>query len=95
MIFPSELRCSAKLFAYDTSLFLVVTATNLNKYYENLGKWTPPWKLFFNRDPTKMTYGVLFSRKKKFICPNLTFIGKDVNRSQSQKHLVLVINPKR
>ena len=40
---PSELRCSAKLFADDTSLFSVVenvneTTKNINKYLENINK---------------------------------------------------------
>ena len=42
---PSEVLCSAKLFADDTSLFSVVenvneTTTNLNKDLENINKWT-------------------------------------------------------
>ena len=41
---PSELRCSAKLFADDTYLFSVVenvneTTANLNKHLENINKW--------------------------------------------------------
>ena len=41
---PSEIRCLAKLFTGDTSLFSVVenvneTTTNLNKDLENISKW--------------------------------------------------------
>ena len=81
---PSELRCSAKLFADDTPLFSVVenvneTTTNLNKDLENINKWAQQWKMSFNPDPTKMTQDVLFSRKKsKVIHPSLSFNGKDV-----------------
>ena len=97
---PSELRCSAKLFADDTSLFSVVenvneTTANLNKDLENINKWAQQWKMSFNPDPTKMAQEVLFSRKKsKVIHPSLIFNGKDVSRSESHKHLGLVFDPK-
>ena len=49
----------------------------------------------FNPDPTKMAQEVLFSRKKfKVIHPSLIFNGKDVSRSESQKHLRLVLDSK-
>ena len=97
---PSELRCSAKLFADDTSLFSVVenvneTTANLNKDLENINKWAQQWKMSFNPDPTKMAQEVLFSRKKsKVIHPSFIFNGKDVSRSESHKHLGLVFDPK-
>ena len=97
---PSELRCSAKLFADDTSLFSVVenvneTTANLNKDLENINKWAQQWKMSFNPDPTKMAQEVLVSRKKsKVIHPSLIFNGKDVSRSESHKHLGLVFDPK-
>ena len=69
---PSELRCSAKLFADETSLFSVVgnvkeTTANLNKDLEFINKWTHQWKMSFNPDPTKMAHKVLFSRKRSLI----------------------------
>ena len=94
----SELRCSAKLFPDGTSLFSVVenvneTTTNLNKDLENINKWVQQWKMSFNPDPTKMAQEVLFSRKKsKVIHPFLSFNGKDVSRSESQKHLGLLLD---
>ena len=97
---PSELRCSPKLCADDTSLFSVVenvneTTTNLNKDFENINKWAQQWKMSFNRDPTKMAQEVLFSKKKsKVIHPSLIFNGKDISRSESQKHLGLVLDSK-
>ena len=97
---PSELRCSAKLFADDTSLLSAVdnvneTTTNLNKDLENINKWAQQWKMFFNPDLTKMAQELLSSRKKsKVIHPSLIFNGKDVNRSESQKHLGLVLDSK-
>ena len=49
----------------------------------------------FNPDPTKMAQEVLFSRKKsKVIHPSPIFNGKDVSRSESQKHLGLVLDSK-
>ena len=55
----SELRCSAKLFAEDASLFSVAenvneTTKNLNKDLENTNKWAQQWKMFLNPHPTKM-----------------------------------------
>ena len=97
---PSELRCSAKLFADDTSLFSVVenvneTTANLNKDLENINKWAQQWKMSFNHDPTKIAREVSFSREKsKIIHPSLIFNGKDVSRSESRKHLGLVFDPK-
>ena len=49
----------------------------------------------FNPDLTKMVQEVFFSRKKsKVIHPSLIFNEKDVNRSESQKHLSLVLDSK-
>ena len=96
----SELGCSPKLFADDTSLLSVVenvneTAKELNKDLENISKWDHQWKRHFNPDRTKMAKEVLFSSKKlKIIHPNLTFIGKDVNSSPFQKHLGPVLDSK-
>ena len=97
---PSELCCSAKLFADDTSLFSVVenvneTTANLNKDIENVSKWAQRWKMSFNPDPKKMAQKVLFSRKKcKVIHHSLIFNGKGVSRSESHEHLGLVFDPK-
>ena len=96
----SELSCSAKLFADDTSLFSIVenvneTTANLSKDLENIKKWAQQWNMSFNPDPTKMTHKVLFSRKKsKAIHPSLIFNGKDVSRSKSHKYLSLVFDSK-
>ena len=87
-------------FADDKSLFPVVenvneTTANLNKDLENIKKWAQQWNMSFNPDPTKMTYKVLFSRKKsKAIHPSFIFNGKDVSRSKSHKHLGLVFDSK-
>ena len=93
----SNIRHSVKLFVDDTSIFLNVneTVTKLNKDLESISKWAHHWKMSLNRDPRKMTKEVLFSRKKsKVVHINLTFLGKDVNRSQSQKYLSSVLSSK-
>ena len=96
----SELSCSSKLFADDTSLFSLVknineTAKELNKYLDNIGKWAQQWKMSFNPDLRKMAKEVLFSRKKsKVVHLNLTFTGKDVHSSSFQTHLGLVLDLK-
>ena len=89
-----------KLFADDISLISVVenvneTATSLNKDLGNINKWAQQWKMSFNPDPPKMAQEVLFSRRKsKVIHPSLIFNGKEVYRSESQKHLSLVLDSK-
>ena len=97
---PSELRCSAKLFADDTPLFFVVenvneTTANLNKDLENINKLAQQWKMSFNLDLKKPAREVLFSMKKsRVIRSSLIFNGKDVSRFKSHKHLGLVFDPK-
>ena len=97
---PSEIRCSAKLFADDTSLFSVVenineSTANVNKDLENISEWVQQQKMSFNPDPTKMAQEVLFSRtKSEVIHPSIIFNGKDVSRFESHKHLGLVFDPK-
>ena len=60
-----------------------------------MNKWALQWMIFFKPDLTKMVQEVLFSRKKsKFIHPSLIFNGKDVSRSESDKHLGLMFNGK-
>ena len=95
---PSELSCSSKLFADDTSLFSVIknvnkTAKKLNKDLENISKWARQWMMSFNPDPTNIAKEVLFSRKKTIVIdPNLTFIGKAVHSSSFQKHFGMVLD---
>ena len=63
------LSSNAKLFADDTSLFLVVhgintSATELNIDLKN-NDWAFQWKMKFNPDRCKQAQEVIFSRKIK------------------------------
>ena len=100
MIFPLSSIVQLNSLLMTQSLFSVVenvneTTKNLNKDLENINKWAQQWKMSFNPDPTKMAQEVLFSRKKsKVIHPSLIFNGRDINRSESQKHLGLLLDSK-
>ena len=53
-----NLGSNVKLFAEDTSMFLVVnepvtTSEKLNKDIDNVGLWASQWKMSFNLDPSK------------------------------------------
>ena len=91
---------NAKLFADDTSLFLVVrdiaTCTEeLNNDLKNISKWAYQWKTIFNPDLTKQAQEVIFSRKlNKSVHPNLTFNNSQVSQTESQKHLGLILESK-
>ena len=66
---PQGLRCRAKLFADDTSLFSTITspAISLSNLNEDLVKMTHlayQWKMSFNPDITKQARKSIFSRKK-------------------------------
>ena len=66
---PQRLRCNAKLFADDTSLFstitsLVISSTNPNKDLLKITQWAYQWKISFNPDITKQAKEMIFSRKK-------------------------------
>ena len=57
-----------KLFADDTSLFLVIhtinsTANDLNSDLMKISNWTFQWKMRFNSDPNKQAQEVIFSGK--------------------------------
>lgn len=73
-----RVRCSAKLFANETSLFSVAknlneNATKLTGDLKNMSKCAHQWKISFNSDATKMEKEIFKSKKSKFIYPNLTF----------------------
>ena len=54
----NDLSSNAKLFADDTSLFLVIhnvdtSANELNNDLYQINKWAFQWKMSFNPDPSK------------------------------------------
>ena len=65
------LKCNVKLFADDTSIFIVVhepttAAENLNHDLDLINLWTTKWRMPFNPYPSKQAIEVIFSRKR---CP--------------------------
>ena len=57
-----------KLFADDTSLFMVVrepnaAAEDINHDLELISKWTHDWRMSFNPDPQKQAVELLLSKK--------------------------------
>ena len=97
---PEGLIANAKLFADDTSLFLVVrdiaaSTEELNDDLRNISKWAYQWKIIFNPDLAKQAQEVIFSRKlKKPVHPYLTFNNSQVSQTESQKHLGLILDNK-
>ena len=64
------LSSNSRLFADDTSLFLVVrdmtsSANILNNDLSKINNWAYQWKISFNPDPSKQAQEVIFSRKIK------------------------------
>ena len=76
---PDGLKSNVKLFANDTSLFLVVknkeeSASDLTNDLDMISKQIYNWKMSFNSDPKKPAREVLFSRKKpKYNSSNYLF----------------------
>ena len=65
---PDGLKSNTKLFADDTSLFIIVKYKNesvnsLNDDLQLISSWAYKWKMLFNPDPKKPAQEVLFSRK--------------------------------
>ena len=63
----AELKCNARLFADDTSLFSVVHNPNgcaavLNHDLDAMGRWAHDWRMSLNPDPAKQAVEVLFSK---------------------------------
>ena len=56
-----NLRYNVKLFADDTSLFIV--ALDVNHDLALITLWVHTWRIFFNPNPAKQAMEVAFSRK--------------------------------
>ena len=97
---PDGLNSIAKLFADDTSLFSIVQDPNESAKYLNLdlsviSQWAYQWKMLFNPDPKKPAHEVIFSRKKnEETHPSVFYDNIEVSRTDSQKHLGLVLDNK-
>ena len=97
---PQGLRCNAKLFADNTSLFSTITSpaissSNLNEDLAKITHWAYQWKMSFNSDITKQAQEIIFSRKKNNTShPNLYFNNTPIQRKSVQKHLGLFLDEK-
>ena len=63
------LRCNAKLFADNTSLFSTITSptissSNLNEDLLKITQWAYQWKMLFNPDIRKQAQEIIFFQKK-------------------------------
>ena len=97
---PQGLRCNAKLFTDDTSLFSaiaspVISSSNLNEDFFKITQWVYQWKMSFNQDITKQAQDIIFSRKKiESRHPVVYFNNARVQRQSVQKHLGLFLDEK-
>ena len=97
---PRNLKSTVKLYAYDVSLFSVVenpiiSADELNHDLRKISEWAYNWKMSFHPDRLKQAIEVLFSRKRKIVDhPDLIFNGNKLTRSNSQKHLGMILDQK-
>ena len=97
---PENLVSNPKLFADDTSLFLVIRnkhllAQNLNEDLNKINHWVFQWKMSFNLDPSKQAQEVIFSRKlQKSVHPPFYFNNIIVTQSKTQKQLSMLLDVK-
>ena len=91
-----DIGCAIKLFADDTSIYLIIdhpnnAALELNENLEKVNNWSKQWLVKFN--PRK-TESLLISRKQNnpVIHPSLYFDRIPVVEVTSHKHLGLVFN---
>ena len=95
-----NIKSNIKFFADDTMLFSIVkdptvSAADMNHDLDLICQWAHQWKMEFNPDPTKQATEVLFSCKKSSPRhPQLIFNGTAVARSNDQKHLGVILDPK-
>ena len=95
---PDGLNSIAKSIADDT--FFIVQDLNESAKYLNLDlsvilQWAYQWKMLFNPDPKKPAHEVIFSRKKnEETHPSVFYDNIEVSRTDSQKHLGLVLDNK-
>ena len=96
----NNLESNVKLFADDTSLFSIVFDKNLSSQTLNndlikIQQWAYQWKMNFNPDASKQAQEVIFSRKtNKPQHPDLLFNQSQVQRSDAQKHLGVILDNK-
>ena len=85
-----NINSSIRLFADDTSLYIIVddpieAASQLNSDIEKVHEWATKWLVTFN--PTK-SESIIFSRKRnKPLHPPIVMDQKQINEVSSHKHL--------
>ena len=95
-----DLTTSAKLFADDTSLFLVVhdsaaSSAFLNDDLLKISRWAYQWKKIFNPGVSKQAQEIVFSRKANASNHETVYFNNvRVIRENIQKHLGLFLNSK-
>ena len=93
-----NLKCNAKLFADDTSLFTVVqdpisAANDMNHDLEQIRKWAHDWRMTFNPDPQKQAVELIFSRRKIVVDhPNISFNNTPVAKVKKHKNLGIILD---
>ena len=78
---PENLVWNPKLFADDTSLFLVIrdkhlSVENLNEDLNWINHWAFQWKISFNPDASKHDQEVIFSHKLHYILIKLQWLSQ-------------------
>ena len=90
-----DIGCTIKLFADDTSIYIViedtnVAAENLNTDLNRVHVWSKKWLVNFNPQKTET---LLISRKQQnIIHPTLYFNNTPIKEVSHHKHLGLVFN---
>ena len=91
----TDIGCNIKLFADDTSIYIIiddpnVAAENLNNDLDRVHVWSKNWLVNFNPQKTET---LLISRKQhNIIHPTLYFNNTPIKEVSSHKHLGLVFN---
>ena len=91
----SEVSANIKLFADDTSLFVIVDSSSpdsgsvLNADLTSIGKWASTWDVNFN--PSK-TVSMFITRKHNPGQPLLYFNGQSVTENTKHTHLGVTFN---
>ena len=91
----NEINAEIKLFADDTSLYLIVdnpsdTAFLLNQDPNQIQRWSEKWLVKFN--PNKTETMVISSKRNKPYHPPLQMNNQDLHVVNSHKHLGVIIS---
>ena len=95
-----DMKCDARIFADDTSIFKIVNNiaeafNDLNHDLKLVERWGRQWRMSFNPDPLKPPVEVIFSTKiKPPVHPEIIFNGIPLSRRNEHKHLGLILDKK-